>query len=450
MFILNKLQILSIFKGTLIGRTESVKGFQRGCHPVRAKTLDLDAHVMSEVEVIPANTNHDSPFTRPVVLQVVNAKTPRKPFTQLQVINTVRQNLNLSPLATLDDHQPQTLKKQAQTHAQSQLRQLEGQIDRYRQQNLHKQKTINALDTFNDRLNQQYITLKDCLTLYSLGTAIEVTTEGGLVYSGVIGHLYSNADPKGSPTAPSHWKMKLILADAIQELTIPLSRLNIDKDGAIQVTSQERDAPAIYASFDEKQTINREIRQILTGNLLRAYEAFQGQGQLVNYTDRQGNMRQGLLTPRDWDCNLTLENQPVSMPNVKDAHRFLTEIGTLMTTDQVLAIKTNNNGEYVLQTPKSKDTGGRYYLDAALLEAAGEEFYSISDRMECQIPEERLNRVLSTLMIEKGYTIASFDHQEQARTLLGVTLPTVTLPHSQDLEAMLPPLPEKQEGVNHW
>lgn len=412
-----------------------------GVSILEAKTLDLDAHVMSEVEVIPPDTSHSSPFTRSVTLQVVNAKTPRKPYSQLKTINLLHHALNLPEITTLDAHQLDDLQQIAEQHAQNQLQQLEQAIETYRRQNLHRHTTMTAVDTFNSRINEQYKILRDFLTVYPIGSPLEVTTDQGLTYTGVVGNLYSDSDPKGSPSAPSNWKMRLILADPIQELTLPFSRINSDKEGTLKIKPQtdEQRRQAIYQSFDEKQTINREIRQIFTGNLLRAYEAFQGRGHLVNYTDRQGNIRQGLLTPKEFDLNQTLEHQPVALPTVGDAYRFLTEIGTLMTSDQILALKRTKNGQFVMQTPKPKDSGGRYYLDRDILDAAGDEFYSISDRMECPFPEERLNQVLSTLIIEKGYTLASFFEQDKARKLLGLTLPTVTLPSSQDLEAMLPP-----------
>jgi hypothetical protein len=69
--------------------------------------------------------------------------------------------------------------------------------------------------------------------------------------------------------------------------------------------SREAQLGWIYQAFDLKQSKNREQRQIFTGNLLRAYEKFQGK--IVNYTDDKGRTRQGLLAPQGFDIEEALE-----------------------------------------------------------------------------------------------------------------------------------------------
>ncbi|MGG6270150.1 strawberry notch C-terminal domain-containing protein [Leptolyngbya sp. AN03gr2] len=59
---------------------------------LRADQLDLDARTIAQMEVIPDESGVKSEFTGAVALEVVDAKVPVKPFSQLQVINTVRSN----------------------------------------------------------------------------------------------------------------------------------------------------------------------------------------------------------------------------------------------------------------------------------------------------------------------------------------------------------------------
>ena len=188
----------------------------------------------------------------------------------------------------------------------------------------------------------------------------------------------------------------------------------------------------IYEAFDKRQQVQREVRQIFTGNLLRAYEKFKGS--LINYTDRGGNIRQGLLAPKDFDLEKSLEQQPVSLPTVKDARRFLEQGGVLMTLDERLAIKPLDDGSYYLQTPRAKDIGGRYFLDDEITEAAGNEFFSVSDRMACSVVPERMDAVLETLIDTKGYTLAAFQQRDKARSMLGITLLSIELPDERELD----------------
>jgi hypothetical protein len=55
--------------------------------------------------------------------------------------------------------------------------------------------------------------------------------------------------------------------------------------------------------------------------------------------------------------------------------------------------------------------------------AAGAEFYSVSDRMECIVPADRIDDVLEVIMQDKRWTLAAFDFKDQARDFLGMQLP---------------------------
>jgi hypothetical protein len=50
----------------------------------------------------------------------------------------------------------------------------------------------------------------------------------------------------------------------------------------------------VYSLFDKQQAAGRINRQIFTGNLIKAFEKYPN-GKLINYTDDQGNVRQGLM-----------------------------------------------------------------------------------------------------------------------------------------------------------
>ncbi len=202
--------------------------------------------------------------------------------------------------------------------------------------------------------------------------------------------------------------------------------MNTGKENSIilKVAEQTDDKIPIYDLFDHLQTRTREQRQIFTGNLLRAWEKFPGR--MINFTDAGGNIRQGLLTPRGFDCENALEKMPVTMPTIEDASRFLTEYGgQLKTGDEKLTIKQSNRGDcFILQTPKAKDGGGAYFLDKKILEIIQDDFYSVSDRMACQLDKDKLEPLLEYLMGEKGYSLAAHGMTGAARAMMGVKLPS--------------------------
>ena len=150
----------------------------------------------------------------------------------------------------------------------------------------------------------------------------------------------------------------------------------------------------------------------------------------MNYTDYQGQVRQGLMMPKGFDIQEELTKEPVAFSTPQQVMTFVTELtnrrGIVKTLDELLILKTQFNGEgFVLQTPKAKESGGKYFLDEGLIAVAGSDFYSVSDRMEVVIPSERLEQTLTVLMNQRNYTLAAFESKDIARQFLGVTLPTL-------------------------
>lgn len=189
----------------------------------------------------------------------------------------------------------------------------------------------------------------------------------------------------------------------------------------------------IYEAFDLKQRSERTERQIFQGNLLKAYEKYPT-GKFLNYTDHQGNVRQGLVMPASFDIQESLREQPVAFQEPRQVKAFLTELtqhqGAVKTPDEVLTIKSQAAARFghleatgfVLQTPKSA-IGDRFSLDQSIIAAAGSDFYSVSDRMEVIVPQDRIDQVLQVLMQEQNVSLVTFDFKEKAREYLGVKLP---------------------------
>jgi hypothetical protein len=176
----------------------------------------------------------------------------------------------------------------------------------------------------------------------------------------------------------------------------------------------------IYEAFDIRQTQNqRSELQIFTGNPIKAYERFP-KGKFVNYTDDRGEILQGLVMPASFDIQEVLRDEPVAFHEPRQVKTFLTEIthylGSVKTLDELLTIKTQagarfgdrNATGFVLQTVKS-GAGDKYSVDAEIIAAAGAEFYSVSDRMECIVPADQIDDVLKVIMQDKRWVLATFD-----------------------------------------
>ncbi|MBD2095694.1 hypothetical protein H6F90_11065 [Trichocoleus sp. FACHB-591] len=270
------------------------------------------------------------------------------------------------------------------------------------------------------------------------GTAVRVVSSEGNTFYGVVARI-SQTGQSGSPAAPTHWKAQILVDHRSKQLVIPLSKLNRGKDEAKTLVSTQLtngDGEDIYRAFDLRQTQHQRTQmQIFTGNPLKAYEKYP-KGKFLNYTDAQGAVAQGLIMPVGFDIEESLQAEPVVFQDPQQVKVFLTDVtqrqGSVKTLDELLTIRTQGSG-LVLQTPKSS-VGNRFVLDSDLMSTADSEFYSVGDRMELQVPADRIDSVLSVIMQQKQWSLAAFDWKEHARDYLGRQLPELRRIESQTLD----------------
>ncbi|MBD2305647.1 strawberry notch C-terminal domain-containing protein [Chroococcidiopsis sp. FACHB-1243] len=408
---------------------------------LEARFLDLDAKTVARMEVIAGDPDSNSPFTSPVNVEVVDAKTPRKPVTTLEAINLVRENLNLELVEAVEAHDFDSVNICAKQQAEATRQQLLQATQSYRTAATEGKTSAKTIEKIDNRLNVQLQHVSNTLETFPLGKGVRVVTETGNIFYGVVGKIWSsNREENESPVTPNRWKMQIVLADPARYLTLPFSQINTLSSNSVTLAPEERnwDGVEIYQAFDLKQSKNRESRQIFTGNLLRAYEKFQGK--IVNYTDDRGRTHQGLLAPQGFDIESALEQQPVIIPTARQIVTFLTEVtdraGQVKTLDETLTIKPQRSryGDgFIVQTAKSRNDGGAYYLDPSLLGIIGGEFHSIGDRMEAVVSPDRIASVLE-FMEAKGLRLAAFEKQDIARNFLGITLPSLQPVESESVE----------------
>ncbi len=423
---------------------------------LRADQLDLDARTIARMEVIPDTSEIESEFTGSVCLEVVDAKVAAKPLTQLEVINSVRESLNLQRIKQVEEHDFQSVEAIAYEHTQTLLAQVERDTNSYRQQALLVAPSEAKRDKLNTRLDEQLMHLRRILQTLPPGTPVQVISPEGNVFYGVVSQV-SQKSYRGSPSAPTNWRAQILIDHRSRQLTIPFSKLNRGKDDtAMLVTRQAENwsGENIYEAFDSRQQESQRTEvQIFTGNPIKAFEKFP-KGKFVNYTTAQGEVLQGLVMPASFDIQQVLREEPVFFRESSQIQAFLTEAtqyrGAVKTSDELLTIKTQfsaRTGEskavgFVLQTVKS-GLGNQYSLDPELIQAAGAEFYSISDRMECIVSAERIDAVLTLMLKEKRWILAAFDFKEKARDLLNIKLPEFRTVES----VPIPQMPERSASV---
>ncbi|MEO1390284.1 MAG: strawberry notch C-terminal domain-containing protein [Cyanobacteria bacterium J06634_6] len=412
---------------------------------LEAKQLDLDARTIARVEVVSAaeSTNADmandrpnrlSEFTGAVHLEVIDAKVLAKPMTQLQVIDAVRQKLKLSPALEVEQHSRRETMNLAQQQRAADVDRLKAETLTYKMTTIAAKSSVKAREKLANRLDEQLNHVMTMLEKFVPGRTVQVRSPQERLGEYLYG-VVESVDKKrksANPTAPHSWKMRILIAGPARELMVPLSNVNSERNSSLMIrpTEQTAEGEDIYRLFDKAQAVKRESCQMFTGSLIKAFERYPS-GKFVNYTDDQGKVRQGLMMPKGFDLKQSLENEPVVFTTPEQIRAFMTTLtdgqGSVKTLDEVLTIKKMAKQEaFMLETPKAKSVGSRYYLDKALLAAVEGDFYSVSDRMTVSVPSTQLDAALDVLMKQRGYTIATFELQDIARDYLGITLPSLS------------------------
>ena len=147
-------------------------------------------------------------------------------------------------------------------------------------------------------------------------------------------------------------------------------------------------------------TGTRKTGFIMTGNILQAIADTQDErggfpGQLISYTDIDGNVHDGILMPDKWNTSmLKTSGAPIisRLKQIKDYMPVTSHDGKVELTGSSWAKL------YYLTVPKTKKDGAVYYENKTLLDAVhGHNFYPYRGKLRADITAENIERVVREL-----------------------------------------------------
>ena len=413
-------QLIESEYGEVLARAEA-----QGENKLAASQLDLDARLVAKLELEPADG--DSPFTGAVTMQVMDVKVLRKPYSRLEAVNLCREVLEQGKLKTLDQAAFQTLFDAAPDVATRLADGLDMDYQAFFQhlERTAVEKVVNHVDAL---ARVQLPHLQKLLRDYPIGTSVKLIAPGsGEVFYGLVNRVWRRGDYSTNPAAASNWRMKILVADGSRELTLPLSKLNQQGESSFALML-EPDSAMVLERFDIKRQKARETRQILTGNILRAFERYD-RSRVINFTDCHGQIHTGLLLKAEDDVTKTLANEPLRIPTVAAARQILEQNltdGKLVTRDGHLQLAPDESG-YILTTPGAKQFGGQYFLNSGLLKALDGDFISVSDRMQATFTPDKLAAILTTIIDDNHWSLCALDNLDAVREVLGIKLPALEM-----------------------
>lgn len=410
-----------------------------GMNALEAKTIDYQAKTLGDTPLTPEKS--PSPFGQASVIETVSVRKLGEPMTLPEIGEEVAKALGglsvpaktAEHLRRLDDAMPILEASQREALEAAQQR-LADATPATRGAMI----AAVAVARWNEAIKEaagHLVTIKGLIEEARPGRGVIVRVRDGAqegwVYGFVIG--VDSRKIRKNPLAASQIIVRVAIADANRELRIPLSQMigtsNAPARYNITPTSEDmltgfRKGEAAKA-FEAGGQETREQRQIITGNLVAGYAKFQ-RGQFILFTDTKGDIRQGIMMPRDFDAKAAIEALNPEFDSTAQVLRFIREgegRRIVHSTDQRAMIQGDGKGGLILEI-LVRD-GKPWYLLKAVRDIVGDFVARRGDnKFKKHIPADKAEAVLDAYRDNIGATFEARTFKPEARKIIEEMTPT--------------------------
>lgn len=415
-----------------------------GENALEAKTMDLDAKQIASTKVFEGKG--PSPFEQGAMAEEMDVKRVGKPFTKEQVLTQLREALG-APEASLP-----ALEKKGDEEQFKAVLDMRKEFAVYKREYLNDLKTADRRAANDTKLQEIMDKWADIRRTVHVGASVKLVSAFGINY-GMVTKVERKGSPK-NPAALGAWRVTFAVADAMKQLVMPFSKVTVGEPSSIGeayhsiAVRRIKEAEVfdrkeakwvtvpIIEAFERRQTESREMRTIITGNLLAGFGQF-GRGRIINFTDDEGQLRQGIMMPQDFDVRKELQKQAVKFSKAEQVVRFLGEglanARVVESADKELRLTAVNGGKYRLTVPAARARGGQYYLNDKVLKAANNEFVKSGNVMQMTVSEPAAKAAVQALL-DSDVVLVTNSYKEEAAKIIGVNLITgksVSVPKGQ-------------------
>lgn len=391
--------------------------------PLRAKTIER--RVSSEG----IDPNGSNPFARNSFVEKVEMDVLRKPMKADEIRKVIEQiNRGVAPAEYLEsvieiirkedeariaaeEERYEKAKAKAVEDIAKQTDKINGQKKRSEEEkrvaieNFIAETNEKVEAKHNDnilRLNQSSDQMMLRLRMFEVGKSYLVPDNlESMIFDFATPAIFCGYKTKDSKITASTTLAVFATLDGRRRIEIKLSQIDalrsIDK-----MTNDNWDAARATTLDNWDSQIPSETRKtgfIMTGNILQAIADTQDEyggypGQLISYTDIDGNVHDGILMPDKWNASmLKTSGAPLSsrLQQIKDYTPITSHDG------KVEIMGSSWAKMFYLTVPKTKKDGAVYYENKTLLRAAGGNFYSYRGKLRADIPADHIDEVVKEL-----------------------------------------------------
>jgi hypothetical protein len=398
-----------------------------GQNMLEAKTMELDARVRSKTSIFAGSG--DSPFAADAFAEVVDVKRLGKPLTGEQALAAIATGLRQAGV-TVTDGDAVAVEKLSALGRRAALDTLRAVNDQFRDFHIEMLAATDSEEgqaAVNARLMGMSRRFDAAMRQIHIGGSYRLQlSDGASVMAYVTG--VRKKDGVKNPVAPGAWQITFAVADAARSFKLPLSKLLLDGESGefkVGITAMMRDpitGQTVAEAMDAGQSVTREDRVMMTGNLLAAFSKL-SKGQIVNYTDDKGGIQQGVLMPRGFDLKKAAAELPIEF-TPETAARFLRDAPgrhSVATADGAARVMFLDAGAVRVMTEKSKQVGAPYYLDERLRALMGGDLTSRGSYMSATSGRADLQAVLARVAEISGQPLQTSSFRDEAAKAGGKT-----------------------------
>ncbi|MBP7235963.1 MAG: strawberry notch family protein, partial [Bifidobacterium sp.] len=355
-----------------------------GRNDLEAKTFDLDAKIVDEVEVSPAAGA--SPFQGRVVAEKVDMKRIGKPYSSKEIESLLAESDSEAERAAIA-----SATDRFDEYERDALAQAQGRIDSASTESTRAM-AIESMDKRREELQVNRSQFQTFAEAFKPGETVSVNLNIGedsdWMYGIVLG-VVQRGEPV-NPLALSTWRVRIAVADGIRVVNMPFSRFAMGIRGSEtdSVSVRPLSAPLddVKKLFDSALKSSRERRWIITGNLFTGYSLFRAaNGRIINFTRDDGSVAQGILMPARFNPQEEMDKTPVAFENADQAITFMQQVGNaavnLRQPGELKLVHLAKDDVFRVSTQSAVSKAGRFFRDdRALLDITGR-FTSLGSRM---------------------------------------------------------------------
>lgn len=390
--------------------------------PLRAKTLEKR---ISSEGIDPNGTN---PFAKNAYVELVEMDVLRKPMkadeikkaiSQINkdnpeqhikdVVNKIQEEKNAKIASEQQRYEKakakalEDINKQAEKINRQQKRTEEEKREAIR---LYTEETNDKVeDKHNDnlsRLDNNYEQLIKRLSVFQAGKPYLVPDNlETLMFDFASPAIFCGYKAKESKITASTTFAVFATLDGRRRIEVKLSD-TVALQSIYKMTNDNWDAAQATTLDNWDSQIPTETRKqgyIMTGNILQAIADTQDEhgsytGQLISYTDMEGNIHDGILMPDKWNRSMLKTGGAPLISRIEQIKRYEPIISM---DGKVSLVGSNWAKTYYLTVPKTKKDGAIYYENATLLKASNGGFYPYHGKLRADISENDIDAVVNEL-----------------------------------------------------